>query len=316
MHTWTWTQHNGLPYLTCSLLDDWAHGFFTQQWWPRLPETELGLAIAPSFSSSPSFGDNPPEAQPSAQQYNYRVKQIHGNRVLTTSEHQLEAEHRANLISQTESSATEPSNPPSPQPEADGLIAEKSGQTVWVATADCVPALIADSNTGQVAAVHAGWRGTQQKIVPVAIQRLLHQGSRLEDIRVALGPAIAGEVYQVSNTVAAQVGATVLADAANYAQADDASAPTPNGSEQVADMLEQLKTLPQSPVFDDPQPGRARLDVRRVNVLQLEQLGIASEHIAVAPYCTYQQGDRFFSYRRNRQKKVQWSGIAAGSFRK
>ena len=50
-------------------------------------------------------------------------------------------------------------------------------------------------------------------------------------------------------------------------------------------------------------------DVRKVNVLQLESLGITAEQIAIAPYCTYQTPEYFFSYRREQQKKIQWSGI-------
>jgi copper oxidase (laccase) domain-containing protein len=63
--------------------------------------------------------------------------------------------------------------------------------------------------------------------------------------------------------------------------------------------------------LDDELPGKVRLDVPRVNQLQLEQLGINPEHIAIAPYCTYQQSDLFFSYRRTGEKKVQWSGIVS-----
>lgn len=304
MHTWTWAQQHALPYLTCSLLDDWAHGFFTQQWWPRLPEAELGRAIASGFEADGSSHPNLPHKT-------YRVKQVHGNRVLTTAEHDAEMALLPHGFSNDGVASNSASNP---LPEADGLIAEESRRGVWVATADCVPALIADGVTGQVAAVHAGWRGTQQKIVPVAIQRLLKQGSQIHNLRVALGPAIAGEVYQVSTTVAAQVGATVLPGksdcllSGNLSDDSDGSAHPPP-----SELIEQLKALPQGPVLDDPQPGRARLDVRRVNVLQLEQMGLSAEQIAVAPYCTYQQGDRFFSYRRNRIKKVQWSGIVHGS---
>ncbi len=305
MHTWTWTEHNGLPYLTCSLLDEWTHGFFTQQWWPHLPETELGMAIASASNQPQSFGSKTLD-----QSRDYRVKQVHGNRVLTTSEHRIESDQRAEAAAQVESPTTKESEPPSLMPEADGLIAEQIGQTVWVATADCVPALIADATTGRVAAVHAGWRGTQQKIVPVAIQRLLDQGSQLQDIRVALGPAIAGEVYQVSTTVAAQVVSTVIPELEHALGDKQPDSDSSDGSE----VLSQVQSRPNSPVLNDSQPGRARLDVRRVNELQLEQLGIAPEAIAIAPYCTYQQSDRFFSYRRSRLKKVQWSGIAMPEF--
>jgi polyphenol oxidase len=144
-----------------------------------------------------------------------------------------------------------------------------------------------------VAAVHAGWRGTAAKIGPVAIARLLSQGSQLANLRIAMGPAIAGEVYQVSTTVAAQVAATVIPDA------------------EPEEVLAKAQNLSNPPILSDSQPGRARLDVRRVNALQLEQLGIASEQIAIAPFCTFQTPELFFSYRRDRLKKVQWSGIVS-----
>jgi len=182
------------------------------------------------------------------------------------------------------------------RPSADGILTEQTGQAVWVCSADCTPVLIADEKTGQVAAVHAGWRGTASRIVPNAIARLLDTGSNLENLRIALGPAIAGEVYQVSETVAAEVGASIV------------SQDTANTTEAILDVLQQL---PDPPILDDPKPGRVRLDVRRVNALQLEQLGIHPEQVAIAPHCTYQEPELFFSYRRNKLKKVQWSGIVS-----
>lgn len=174
-------------------------------------------------------------------------------------------------------------------------MTERGNQAVWACSADCTPVLIADLATGAVSAVHAGWRGTAAEIVPRAIDRLLAQGSRLENLRVAMGPAIAGEVYQVSTTVAAQVTASLV----------------PRVGIETDAILAAAQQLPHSPILNDPQPGRVKLDVRRVNALQLEQLGIRAEQISIAPYCTYQTPDHFFSYRRDRQKKVQWSGIVS-----
>ena len=76
--------------------------------------------------------------------------------------------------------------------------------------------------------------------------------------------------------------------------------------EQVLNALFEMKD---SPLLEDEQTGRVKLDVRRVNAIQLEQLGINPEQIAIAPYCTYQQPEYWFSYRRTKEKKVQWSGI-------
>jgi hypothetical protein len=180
-------------------------------------------------------------------------------------------------------------------------VTERREQAVWICTADCVPALIADRATGQVAAVHAGWRGTASEILTKAIARLQEQGSQIPNLQVALGPAIAGEVYQVSTTVAAEVGSTVVKEAISQ----------PNLAETPDAILKALQQLPDPPLLSDPQPGRARIDVRRVNALQLEQLGVMPEQIAIAPYCTYQHSDYFFSYRRDRLKQVQWSGIVS-----
>lgn len=259
MHTWHWQTWNDLPYLTCSLLEPWPHGFFTQQYWPQVPENLVTVL------------------QPTAQVY--RVKQVHGNTVLPTSE-----------------LASLPVDPDEKLPDADGLVTEQSAQAVWVCSADCTPVLIADTETKQVAAVHAGWRGTAAKIVPQAIAQLQAQGSQLQNLRIAMGPAIAGEVYQVAAEVASELVATVAPELL----ADDPDV-----------MVERLQQLPDSPVLPDPDPGRVRLDVRRVNSLQLERLGISPDQVAIAPFCTYQQPEHFFSYRRDRQKRVQWSGIVS-----
>ncbi|NJL36081.1 MAG: peptidoglycan editing factor PgeF [Leptolyngbyaceae cyanobacterium SM1_4_3] len=270
--TWQWKTWQGLPYLTCSLLEPWLHGFFTQQFSPRSP-ADLVKVLDPAVST-------------------YRIRQVHGNTVLMPSE----VEQFQQELSESSASGDEEIV----FPPADGLLTEQAGQAVWVCSADCAPVLIADVETGQTAAVHAGWRGTAGEIVPRAIARLQSQGSKLHHLRVALGPAIAGEVYQVSTTVAAEVGLTVVQEIAKSVATPDPEL-----------ILSALRELPESPLLSDPQPGRARLDVRRVNALQLEQAGILTEHIAIAPYCTYQHTEHFFSYRRDRLKQVQWSGIVS-----
>lgn len=211
----------------------------------------------------------------------YRAKQVHGNRVATPQD--LPAADTA-----TDS-----------WPQADAVMSLAPQQSAWVCTADCTPVLIGDEHTGQVAAVHAGWRGTALKIVPETIQKMQAQGSELEHLKIAMGPAIAGAVYQVSTQVAATVGRSLTAmNPAFETMADD-------------DLVAQLQALENPPVLPDPQPGRVRLDVRRINALQIAALGIPNQQVAIAPHCTFQEPERFFSYRRTREKKVQWSGIVS-----
>ncbi|HAO10131.1 MAG TPA: laccase, partial [Planktothrix sp. UBA8407] len=110
------------------------------------------------------------------------------------------------------------------------------------------------------------------------------------DLRIGLGPAISGQVYQVSLDVATQLAQSLVSD---------------------IEGLEPVYQLPNSPLMTDPDPNKVRLDVRRFNSLQLEQLGITPEQVAIAPYCTYQDPEAFFSYRREQLKRVQWSGIVS-----
>jgi polyphenol oxidase len=249
-YSWNWHFWQDIPYLTCSLLDNWQHGFFTQGFSPRKPEDLVQIFH--------------PDAEV------LRVKQVHGNTVLSSDEIR---------------------NHPTDLPEADAIVSHDVNESVWVCTADCTPVLIADRKIGHVSSIHAGWRGTAAKIVPEAIARLLAAGSQMEDLKIALGPAIAGEVYQVDENVAINVCASIV------------SSPEKN------EILATAQNLPNAPILSDDQPGKVRLDVRRVNEIQLYQLGIKPEQIAISPHCTLQQPEYFFSYRRTNQKNVQWSGI-------
>ncbi|HHP7245693.1 MAG TPA: peptidoglycan editing factor PgeF [Elainellaceae cyanobacterium] len=279
MHTWHWQTWRDLPYLTCSLLAPFPHGFFTQSF-GSMSLAELGNVLSPTADV-------------------YRVRQVHGGTVLTPTEIGIRQSSPPDSADSVDSG---------PLPEADGILTDRIDQAVWVATADCVPALVADAVTGQVAAVHAGWRGTAAQILPEAIARLRSQGSQLHNLRIALGPAIAGTVYQVSTTVAAEVGKTVVSVAAPVGNSSG-----PKIDDELTTVLAQLEQLPTSPLLDDPLPKRVRIDIRLVNQLQLESLGICADHVAIAPYCTYQDAEHFFSYRRDRLKKVQWSGIVSTS---
>ncbi len=260
MATWQWIRWQDKNYLTCDLLSPWPHGFFTRHFWPQAP-----AELTPVLQADTTV---------------YRLKQVHGNRII--SPRQMASASTALREELT-------------RPEADALISDATRQALWVCSADCSPVLIADRGSGQVAAVHAGWRGTALKIVPLTVEKLLAQGNQLENLVVAIGPAIAGEVYQVSVSVAAQVGRTIF--------------PSVDASDVA--VTEALLALEDSPLHPDAEPGRMRLDVRRVNAVQLQQMGLTPGQISLAPHCTFQEPEQFFSYRRTHEKKVQWSGIVS-----
>ncbi len=255
---WQWQETEHGSYLTCQLLADWQHGFFSNHFPQQSP-----INLIKHLNEEADV---------------YRLKQIHSDIVISTNaiDRQITPQSELQLV------------------EGDGVFTSKSLQSVWSASADCTPILIADRITGKVAAVHSGWRGTAKNIVSHAIALFLAHGSKVENLLFAMGPAINGKMYQVDDYVAVEVVKTVIAHSQNL------------DSEQI---LRQGMELPNIIILPDPQQGKFRLDVTQTINLQIQQQGISSAQIAIAPYCTYQTPEHFFSYRRTHRKQNQWSGI-------
>jgi hypothetical protein len=91
--------------------------------------------------------------------------------------------------------------------EADALISKDAGVIVGVRTADCVPILLADTSTGAVAAIHAGWRGTAEGIAAAAVRSLVAEWQiDPRNLRAAIGPSIGSCCYEVGPEVAQRFG--------------------------------------------------------------------------------------------------------------
>jgi len=91
--------------------------------------------------------------------------------------------------------------------EGDALISNTPGITLSVRTADCLPILMADSRNRAVAAVHAGWRGTVQEIVPKTIAAMKASfGTEQDDLVIAIGPGIGRCCFEVGPEVSVQFG--------------------------------------------------------------------------------------------------------------
>jgi len=85
---------------------------------------------------------------------------------------------------------------------ADGLMTGEPGLLLGIRTADCIPILVADRKRHAVAAFHAGWRGTVERIVESGIGHMrLQFGSRPEDLVAAIGPGIGPCCYAVGEEV-------------------------------------------------------------------------------------------------------------------
>jgi len=153
--------------------------------------------------------------------------------------------------------------------QADGMVSDESGVGLSVHVADCTPILMACPETGACAALHAGWRGTVAGMAPVGVQAMASQfGCRPADLRVALGPCIGPCCFEVGPEVVEAFAAAM-----------------PAGRETGV-----ILSVPGK---------KAHIDLRRLQRLQLQAVGVSAQNIDASTDCTLcDPAERFFSFRR------------------
>ncbi|MEP6902248.1 MAG: peptidoglycan editing factor PgeF [Actinomycetota bacterium] len=152
----------------------------------------------------------------------------------------------------------------------DALVSDVKNVLLGVKTADCVPVLLGDPKTGAFSAIHAGWRGTVQSIALKAIEKMREfYGTNPPDLIAAIGPAATRKNYEIGQDVI-----------------DEFRENFPNSEH----------------LFTPTRENHALIDLHTANQEQLLSVGVLPENIYVAPLCTMERTDLFFSYRR--EKKI------------
>ena len=155
----------------------------------------------------------------------------------------------------------------------DALSTQLSDVFVCVKTADCIPVLLWDDATHVVSAVHAGWKGTQKRIVEANIDVLqATYGTQPAHLHAIIGPGIGPESFEVGDEV--------------YDLFASAGFPMD-------------KLARRYPDTRNPQAEKWHIDLWECNRLQLIEKCVNPEHIHVSGIDTYQHYDRFFSARRH-----------------
>ncbi len=150
--------------------------------------------------------------------------------------------------------------------DTDALLTNRPEICLCVQTADCVPILLYDPVNKAVASIHAGWRGTVGLIVKEVIQKLnVHYLSSPKNIRAVIGPSIGPEKYEVGEEV-------VIAVLSKIPNAD-----------------RTLQRLPS---------GKHNFNLWEANRQILLECGVLPENIQVSAQCTFTEGNKFFSARR------------------
>ena len=144
--------------------------------------------------------------------------------------------------------------------EGDGLVTQRLGHALMMMTADCLPVVLGNAESTEVANLHAGWRGLANGIIENTVAEMKSQPTW-----AWLGAAISQACFEVGAEVRA-----VFCD--KYPELASAF---------IAGQVE----------------GKYQADLYAIARFILNRLGI--ETVLGGDQCSYQQAEDYFSYRRD-----------------
>jgi YfiH family protein len=231
-----------------------AHAFTTRQG---------GVSAAPfdAFNLARNVGDDPDAVSENHRRLAvalgftrlFELSQVHGRAVREIGAHESPEDVR--------------------REEGDALVARTTGVAVAVRVADCIPLLLADPETGAVAAVHAGWRGVEARIAEAALatlgadpsSRRGHPPTDPSRVLAAIGPHIRLGHFEVGP--------------------------------EVADRLEAVAHGVACSDRTIQEPAKPHVDLSAILRAQLRALGVVQ--VDDVGGCTFAERARFFSFRRD-----------------
>lgn len=85
--------------------------------------------------------------------------------------------------------------------QADAHYTSTPYEALLIKTADCMPIMLYCNETKRIAAIHAGWRGIENKIIEKTLYRFMTTGSVKKDFRFWVGPHISQQSFDVDQDV-------------------------------------------------------------------------------------------------------------------
>ena len=143
---------------------------------------------------------------------------------------------------------------------ADALYSKESGLAIAVVSADCLPVILSDKNSSEIAAIHAGWRGLADGIIESTLELFM---GKLDNISAWLAPCISLSNFEVGQDVFSRFEARGLAQFCIY----------------------------------EPLKNKWYLDLQGAAREVLERYGLT---VQASNSCTFNQNHLFHSYRKNK----------------
>lgn len=187
----------------------------------------------------------------------YWLNQVHGREVYTV---------RKNALAMS-------------PPEADAMISQENQLGLAIMTADCVPIVLYQPSSGQIAAIHAGWQGLACGVIKATMQHFTATGH----IMAWIGVSISQDNYEVS----AQVCEQLLAGCARHQLLPAES----------IELFSTLFSIPSENVVNAVKSNaiKVKLDLPKLAAHQLQHAGAKVENNLYP--CSYADL-RYYSYRR------------------
>tara|TARA_R110002094_G_scaffold84737_8_gene89007 strand:+ start:1114 stop:1869 length:756 start_codon:yes stop_codon:yes gene_type:complete len=189
------------------------------------------------------------------------IVQINRNRVAEAMD--VAADHLVGVHQVHSAEVVTATGPIRDKPKADGIVTNTPGVALSVLTADCQPVLFADPDAGVIGAAHAGWRGALDGVLGATVDAMVTLGAARDNITAVIGPCISQRAYEVG----------------------------PEFMDQFLDADPENARF-----FAQGHGDRVLFDLPGFGLQALRVAGI--DHAEWTRHCTYEDADRFFSYRR------------------
>ena len=154
--------------------------------------------------------------------------------------------------------------------QTDGVITNQVDLPIMLLFADCTPIVLYSEQDKVLGVIHAGWRGTADKICKKAVDIFVKEfGVLPSNIKAAIGPAIGQCCYPVSEEVALKLKNSVENNYDNIFKSNN-------------------------------EIDKIKVDLKQLNAMQLKEAGVVN--IDIMGYCTSCQNSLFYSYRSDNGK--------------